>query len=368
MAHYKILAMDGGLGRTLASILHSLHDLLDGDARLYMNEADLLAGTSVGAMTCLFFANHVDPAEALQDWDNFNRVAFRDMIKGESLPNFVGGLLGFNSMMRFDNLRDCLLEYFGSSLTLGDLKKKVLVTAFELDNGETGSARQWRPRVFTNLTDGPDNYELVVDVALRSSSLPCVFPIYQSVKGTGPAYVDGFVVANNPSMIAMLQVMDDHPLHEQLVFSLGTGANIIGKTMYLEPGLTNGMASWGYRQWLLDPRRPLLLLDLMSQANLEAIDMQCQKLLKDRYFRVEPVLVNEAVEANAETQDLLKRASQWLKASGWLDVDSPPALPVAAAPAAVAPAGLAPATAPLPPLSAATGGEAPTQGPSAAQS
>lgn len=324
MPHYKILAMDGGLGETLAFLLHGLHDLLEGDERLYMNQTDLFAGTSVGAMTCLFFANHADPAEALNDWDDFNRVGLREFLNLAAIPNFVGGLFGVNSLLRIDKMRDFLVEYFGASLTLGDLKRKVLITAFELDNGLTGSARQWRPRIFTNLRDGPDNHELVVDVALRSSALPCVFPIYQSLTGTGPGYVDGFVVANNPSMIAVAEVLDEHPLEELLVFSLGTGANILGKTMYLDPPMSNGLASWGYRQWLLDPSRPLLLLDLLSQANYEAIDWQCRKFLKDRYFRLEPILVNEHVERTPETQALIEDAVRWLKTSGWLEPAVPP--------------------------------------------
>jgi hypothetical protein len=284
-----------------------------------MNQADLFAGTSVGAMTSLFFARHDDPADALEDWDNFTRVALNNVISLETIPNIVGSLMGLTPLFNVERLRSFLVEYFGPNLMLGELKRKVMVVTFELDNGLSGSARSWRPRIFSNLTDGPDSHELVVDLALRSSALPIAYPIYQSLKGTGPSYVDGFVVANNPSMIAVSELLDEHPLEDMLVFSIGTGANVLGKTMYLDPAPINGLVPWGYRQWMLDPARPLLLLDLMSQANLEAIDLQCQKFLKDRYFRLEPALVNEAVRPDSETQALLGDAAQWLKTSGWLD-------------------------------------------------
>jgi hypothetical protein len=311
--------MDGGMGSTLSSLLHGLHSLLDGEARRYINQTDLFAGTSVGAMTSLFFANHDDPADALEDWDDFTRVALNQVLSVGAIPNFLGGLVGLTPVFNVERLRSFLVEYFGANLMLGELKKKVMVVTFELDNGLSGSARSWRPRIFSNLTDGPDSQELVVDLALRSSALPIAYPLYQSLKGTGPCYVDGFVVANNPSMIAVAEMIDEHPLEDMLVFSIGTGANILGKTMYLDPPAINGLVPWGYRQWMLDPTRPLLLLDLMSQSSAEAIDLQCQKFLKDRYFRLEPVLVNEVVQANSETQAILQAAVQWLQTSGWLE-------------------------------------------------
>jgi patatin-like phospholipase/acyl hydrolase len=320
MDYYKILSMDGGLGSTLASLLHGLNARLPATHKTYLNQADLFAGTSVGAMTSLFLAKHSDPTEALDDWDDFTRLAFSDVIGAENIPNLLGSFLGVNSIFTVDRLRGYLVDYFGKTLTLGDLKKRVLVVAFQLDNGLDGADRRWGPRIFTNFEGSPDCDELVVDVALRSSALPIGYPIYQSLAATGPGFVDGFVVANNPSMIAMCEVIDSHPMDEMLVFSLGTGANLLGKTMYLEPQMANGIAGWGYRQWLLDPKRPLLLLDLLSQSSSEQVDFQCQKLLGDRYLRLEPVLVNEAVPDYPETLAWFDKTAEWLQTSGWMRI------------------------------------------------
>ncbi|HZT33359.1 MAG TPA: patatin-like phospholipase family protein [Bryobacteraceae bacterium] len=319
MAKFKIMAMAGGLGTTLSSMLHGLNNTLHGTLKDYMNHVDLFAGTSVGAMTALFFANHEDPSEALNDWDNFTQQAFQDVMKAENLPSLVGAFLGFNSIFNVQQLREFLIRYFGKDLRLGELKKKVLIVSFQLDSGLPGNARRWQPKVFTNFDGEADNDQLVVDVALRTSALPIGYPLYQSLAGTGPGYVDGFVVANNPSMIAITQMMDQVPLDNMLLLAITTGANIIGKTMYLDPQFSDGLAAWGYRQWMLDPSRPLLLLDLMSQANGETVSYQSRKLLGDRYHVLNPPLVNELVPDDAETKRLLQETADWLKASGWYD-------------------------------------------------
>ena len=65
------------------------------------------------------------------------------------------------------------------------------------------SKRHWKPKFFHNLERGgsKDGGELVVDVALRTSAAPTYFPSYQG-------YVDGGVVANNPTMAALAQALD----------------------------------------------------------------------------------------------------------------------------------------------------------------
>ena len=74
----------------------------------------------------------------------------------------------------------------------------VLIPSFQLDNqAPHAGQRQWKPKFFHNYP-GPDSdgAELVVDVAMRTSAAPIYFPTYQS-------YIDGGVVANDPSMAAL---------------------------------------------------------------------------------------------------------------------------------------------------------------------
>lgn len=323
MSKFKIMAMAGGLGSTLSSLLNGLNGVLHGNLKDYMNKVDLFAGTSVGGLTSLFFANREDPSQALSDWNNFTKLALLDVLKGENLPSLAGALFGFNSVFNVQGLRDYLVEYFGPNLRLGDLKKKVLIASFKLDNGLPGDARRWKPKIFNNFDGDPDCNELVVDVALRTSALPVCYPVYQSLAGTGPGYVDGFAVADNPAMLAIAQMVDHVGLENMLVLAITTGANMIGKTMYLDPEFSDGLASWGYRQWMLDPGKPMLLLDLLSQSSGEAVNYQARKLLKDRYHCLNPPLVNEMVPDDPETKRLLQETADWLVASGWYALAMP---------------------------------------------
>ena len=94
-------------------------------------------------------------------------------------------------------LKKALVKAMGDK-TLAELEKQVLISSFDLDNSpvKPGSMRTWKPKFFQNFVGpGSDGQEKVIDVALRTSAAPTYFPIYQG-------YIDGGVVANNPSMCA----------------------------------------------------------------------------------------------------------------------------------------------------------------------
>ena len=102
----------------------------------------------------------------------------------------------------------------------------VVIPAFDLDSGVvTGEGvRSWKAKFFQNFESDPgDRDELVVDVAMRTSAAPTFFPMYQG-------YVDGGVVANNPSMCALAQALDPRAAAARQVadvtlLSVGTGLN-----------------------------------------------------------------------------------------------------------------------------------------------
>jgi hypothetical protein len=167
------------------------------------------------------------------------------------------------------------MDLFGD-LRLGDLSKKVLITSFDLDNAPVtpDTLRTWKPKFFHNFP-GPDSDadQKVVDVALRTSVAPSYFPIYQG-------YIDGGVVAGNPSMCALAQALDPGTGGQQLVdivlFSLSTGRY----RQYLE----SMDGDWGWVQWA----RPLISIILEGMADV--VDYQCARVLNRRYFRLDPEL------------------------------------------------------------------------------
>jgi patatin-like phospholipase/acyl hydrolase len=192
-------------------------------------------------------------------------------------------------------LRQAILELIGE-ITLGDLQKRVLVSSFDLDNEpqEASALRTWKPKFFHNFPgEDSDADEQVVDVALRTGSAPAYFPIYQG-------YVDGGVVANNPSMCALAQAL--HPetggqkLRRVTLLSMGTGIN--------PRFLPQQNEDWGLAQWA--PH----LFSLMVEGSVGLADYQCKQFLGKRYLRINPVLPRPIGMDRVDQIPLLKEVAE----------------------------------------------------------
>ncbi len=186
---YRILSFDGGGIRGLVT-LAMLKKIQDAAPRL-ISQADLVAGTSTGGIIALGLAAGKTVDELISLYlDNGDKI-FDD----SWLDNIVdlGGISGAD----YDqvNLKKILENSFGS-LKLEGLAKKVLIPSFDLDNEhEDPKKRTWKPIFFHNFPgDDSDGDETLVDVALCTSAAPTYFPSHNG-------YIDGGVVANNPSMI-----------------------------------------------------------------------------------------------------------------------------------------------------------------------
>jgi hypothetical protein len=145
-------------------------------------------------------------------------------------------------------------------------------------------------------------------------------------------YVDGGLVANNPAMIALTSTVAtlvcgtaDRPrmspgkaLSSIHLLSVGTGRNLVGKAQYLAPEFTDGSAAWGYRQWILDPSNPLVLIDAFLQAGNEAVSWQCNILMGASHFhRLNVPLKHMCVINDPETEALVTDSANWLNTTGW---------------------------------------------------
>jgi patatin-like phospholipase/acyl hydrolase len=266
---YHILSLDGGGIRGLLTAV--LLERLEAARPGFLDCVDLFAGSSTGGILALGLAAGRTPGEARQLYETQGRLVFAD----EPIDNLrdLGHALG----AQYDNtgLRQVLTAQFGDT-TLGDLRRKVLIAAFDLDNGPDHPApvRTWKPKFFHNFPGSDsDAHERVVDVALRTSAAPAYFPVYQG-------YVDGGVVAGNPSMAAVAQALEPttggQALADLSLLSLGTGRN--ARTL----GAQNN--DWGWLQWA--PHFISLVLDGGSGV----ADYQCRQLLGPRYHRLNPLL------------------------------------------------------------------------------
>lgn len=376
----KILSMDGGNGMNTGDLLNRVEELVKND---FLNKADIFVGTSAGGINSLFFAKHDHPADALTEiksfWLDVNLSILGGMqvekgVKGPSAATessvmerlesgevadmsgeIVKGILGlgcavtgFRSLFLNDILKGFLTKYFADFPTLADLKRNVVICTFQLDNGLPVPERSWVPRLYTNLPHNSDKLVnsreetlYTVDVAMRTAAPPVGLPIYQSSDGTGPGYVDGALVANNPGMIALAAIVGTlaqgvppnikptpptDSLADIYLLSVGTGRNLIGSAQYIAPEFTNGSASWGYRQWLLEPSNLMLLIDAFYQGANESVAWQCDHLLGPKNFhRLNVPLVHLTVPDDHATEDAVVATANWIKSTPWSDKPTPTA-------------------------------------------
>ncbi|NJD21603.1 MAG: hypothetical protein FIA82_02880 [Melioribacter sp.] len=277
MAKYRIISIDGGGIRGIIPATVLLRLNTDPALKNFLNKADLIAGTSTGGLLALGIANNMDPAVMqkiyIDDGEKIFDDSWLDDIKD------LGNLIGADYDIA--NLEKVLKRIFGN-IKLKTLKKKILVTAFDLDNeSKSVNARSWKPKIFHNF-DGADSdgEELAYKVGLYTSAAPTFFP---SVDG----YIDGGVFASNPSMCALSQSQDIRSissppkLDEIMLLSLGTGISlnyIKGKSL-----------DWGEAQWV----KPLISL-MMDGVNGIA-DYQCKQILKNNYYRLSPVFPADVI-------------------------------------------------------------------------
>lgn len=264
---HKIISFDGGgiRGVLTAAVLERLVAAYPS----FIRNATLLAGTSTGGLVALGLANGMAPGDLRRLYqvsgsaifDNSGRISF-------------GGKL--RSKYSNENLEETVTGLFGD-LRLGGLAKEVLIPSFDLDSGEDTPARSWKPKFFTNRPGDPDRSERVADVALRTSAAPSFFPVYQG-------YIDGGVVANNPSIAALAQVLKHNAgqpkvdtTSDVLLLSLGTGTSF--------QWLDSTDDAWGSIDWIRDGR----ILDIMLEGVGDVADFQCRQILEDRYNRLAPV-------------------------------------------------------------------------------
>ena len=304
---YLVVSLDGGGIRGIVSsrLLERLESAHPG----VLERVDLFAGTSTGGILALSLAAGRSPAEMTALYLKHGREVFAHRRARGKVDSLV------HPHYRSEPLKRMLDSIFGE-MTLGDLPRKVLVSAFEVNaiasagsgaGAEGESARHaWKPKFFHNFPEvGADDLDQrVVDVALRTSAAPTFFPIYQG-------FIDGGVVAANPSLCALVQALDPRAAGRTIgdirLLSIGTGA--YPRSIEIDD------PNWGFVRWA--PH----LLSIMFEGGTSMVDFQCRQLLGPAYLRIDPPLpqrigldsVEEAAAlgAVADAEDLTE-ASRWL--------------------------------------------------------
>jgi uncharacterized protein len=318
VALYRILSFDGGGIRGLLSTVLVRRLVEESTVSDLVAQADMFAGTSTGGLIALGLAADI-PLEEIETLyvergPKIFSENFFDQIRD------VGNLLG----PQYSNkeLKRVLDDIFGER-KLGDLKRRVMVPTFALDNSRNKRAdepRRWKAKIFHNLPNREaDKEQLIRDVALYTCSAPTYFPV-------ADGFIDGGVFANNPSLCAIAQALDrrwrNHPrLGDIRLLSIGSGQRIA----YL-PGEDH---HWGVVQW------GAKIIPILMEASQETTHFQCHQLLgESQYCRVQPIfeedfrmdsvdLIPEMI-AFAQTKVDLSRAINWVdrnwRREGWIRI------------------------------------------------
>lgn len=267
---FRILALDGGgiFGVVSATLLMRLVK----KCPTLVERVDLVAGTSTGGLIALALAHGLPPKQIVTMYLQNGRRIFsgkrvvRQLWKAKYSP---------------DGLEELVFDTFPEELTLGHLSKLVLIPTFHLNK----NARHWDGKFFHNVPffdaakspcPSEDAGESVREVAMRTSAAPTYFP----ARGE---YIDGGVIANNPSMCAVSLVSNRQAaitppawMRNMRVLSLGTG-----QTFTRIEGEDH---DWGLAQW--GPK----IVDLLMTSAGGVADYHVRQMLGDFYHRNDPLL------------------------------------------------------------------------------
>ncbi|MFG1372215.1 patatin-like phospholipase family protein [Xanthobacter oligotrophicus] len=321
MAPLKILSLDGGTRPLITCQL--LRRLLDQQPGL-LEDVDVFAGTSAGAVTCAIIGVSDTVREGVERSIAFWQLWHPFEGAGPFSPRTLAAMSGLSAFLTHEKLYQHLRELLGE-VRLRDVRRRLLMPAVAVDN-KVGlkEYRHWSIEIHHNL--GAQELPvspLLADIALHSSSIPVLHPVFQG-------RVDGGLYANNPSMCALTMAMDFLTADIATTMILSVGQGQANSYMALPGG------DVGYGGWLLNMERPLALIKLVMEANLQATTYQASRILEDRFVRLDPFLAtdlepeasippeifNQRQEEMAEQADIGAALAQ-LEEIGWIEALGP---------------------------------------------
>lgn len=277
----RILSFDGGGIRGLIPLLY-IKNLL----KVYpdfLDKIDAYAGTSTGGIIAIMLASNIPIDTIIDLYVNKGKDIFSD-----SLLDDVGDLFGLKgAQYNQEKLKHIAWNLLGND-TLGDLKKKVLIPTFCLDN-KLSYGRSWCPRIYDNFDDKYKD-EALWEIALKTSAAPIYFPSYKN-------YIDGGMIANNPSMCILAEcIKQDYKDVKLISFGNGEYKKYINKENI----------NWGLIQWA--PH----LINIIMDGGLSLTDYQCQQILKDKYLRIQPEMIKEfKLDGVDEIPEMIETMTDW---------------------------------------------------------
>lgn len=298
-----ILSIDGGGIRGIipAKILVRLEELLqeysqNPQARL-SDYFDLIAGTSTGSiLTALYLC----PSDEGQSSAKYTAKEALDLYLQEGPKLFERSwttkmidYFGLTHPLYKANHLESLLTTHLGDLKLSDLLKPCLIPSYDIESGKAVFFNQMTAR-----KNASRNF-LVKDAVRASTAAPTFFPVkhvLNSVTHLSHTFIDGGLVANNPTLCAYVEackLKDYSKTNDIMILSLGTGA--VDKTYTYDQA-----KKWGKIGWIVP------LIHIYGSVGSQTVDHQLQMLYRQhhvptQYLRIEPNLTD--FEVNHDMDD-----------------------------------------------------------------
>lgn len=175
---------------------------LDWPACMMDECAQLLAGTSSGAVNALLLARYGQPRQYIDEVVSFWYAP--GTWTNRCYPASVTSLMGLTAWYGTEDYKSLLYQYFGDML-MKDLSFPVMVTVYDFSDvlHEGSPDRRWRPLQLTNfpVPDDPNWLDVsemhVAEVAYRCTTVPSL----REVQG---GWADGGFASADPSVLAIL--------------------------------------------------------------------------------------------------------------------------------------------------------------------
>lgn len=232
---FRILSLDGGGIRGIfgASYLAEIE-------RRYLNGAsigryfDMVAGTSTGGIIALGLATGLSASEVSKIYTERGEFIFPPPKK---LTGWWRTLKSIRAPKhRSEDLKNELLRVFGHKV-LNDATCRVVVPCYEAEHGEPFIYKTPHHPVYKR-----DLHASIVDIALHTAAAPSYLA---AVENHGYKMVDGGIWANNPIMLAVVDVLANYDIAAEniRILSIGTGDETV---KLAERHLTGGLFDWGF--------------------------------------------------------------------------------------------------------------------------
>lgn len=315
----RVLSLNGGGARGLftISVLAEIERILDvkkGKPGTKIGDYfDLITGTSIGGILALGLAAGKSARELK---DVFREQA--PLIFPARWSVIKKCRAAFGAQYRSKPLYDAVASMIGTKTTFNDLTRRVMIPAVNLSTGKPQFFKTPHNPDFTR-----DGRLSLIDAAMATSAAPTYFRPHRCAD-LDAYFADGGLVANNPSYVALHEVLrdmktdfPDAKVRDVKIFNVGT----LGEEYSISPAALEATRNNGYlKLWGLGERLVLTTMTANQQLHKAMLMRELSRYeAADNYVCVDDIVPNEAASDitldNASSSSLRNLASRGKQAA-----------------------------------------------------